>query len=387
MNTTFTEIDLVERRELREETIDRVDTLNKVKSLLLIPSVEVATAQMVADFYEVPKKTIETLTLRNRDELDTDGMYLLTKSSTLNLQVEGLIKTKYYAEVKLSDSSCIRVNNRGALAYPKRAILRVGMLLRDSEIAREVRNQLLNVLMASHDSVKTQAIDEEQSLLMEITKAMMNGDAVAASKATADMVAYKNRHIAAIEAENKQIEAENSVLQRNLMVRTPRKAIRELITIYCRETKSDIQRTWQVVYNELNYNHGINVKSCRTKSGKPTNTPLIDFLNQDEQRLVIAIIISMFKINNKDVPTLIQDLGIELPELAKFNIAGPPKGYNYKDDFELNEVTYSKYGITSWEDLEERKGILPNALPRKISREEALAEYEAMTNKINESFI
>ena len=111
MNTTFTEIDLVERRELREETIDRVDTLNKVKSLLLIPSVEVATVQMVADFYEVPKKTIETLTLRNRDELDSDGMYLLTKSSTLNLQVEGLIKTKYYAEVKLSDNSCIRVNN------------------------------------------------------------------------------------------------------------------------------------------------------------------------------------------------------------------------------------------------------------------------------------
>lgn len=355
MNTTFTEIDLVERRELREETIDRVDTLNKVKSLLLIPSVEVATVQMVADFYEVPKKTIETLTLRNRDELDSDGMYLLTKSSTLNLQVEGLIKTKYYAEVKLSDSSCIRVNNRGALAYPKRAVLRVGMLLRDSEIAREVRNQLLNVLMASHDSVKTQAIDEEQSLLMEITKAMMNGDAVAASKATADMIAYKNRHIAAIEAENKQIEAENNVLQRNLMVRTPRKAIRELVTLYCKAVKADIQRTWQVIYNELNYNHGINVKSRKTKSGKPANTPLVSFLNTDEQLLVIAIIVAMFRIEEKEVPSLIQDLGVELPELESFSIKKQLTYEEYMDEQFLEEHNrfFTLQGVTSTAEMRE----------------------------------
>ena len=36
------------------------------------------------------------------------------------------------------------VTNRGLKVFPRRAILRVRMLLRDSEIAKEIRTQLLN---------------------------------------------------------------------------------------------------------------------------------------------------------------------------------------------------------------------------------------------------
>ena len=62
MTAKFTnEHDLVANKELREVSIDRVEVLDKVKSLLLIAELEVATTTMVADFYEVDKKVIENL--------------------------------------------------------------------------------------------------------------------------------------------------------------------------------------------------------------------------------------------------------------------------------------------------------------------------------------
>lgn len=37
------------------------------------------------------------------------------------------------------------IPNRGIRCFSKRAVLRFGMLLRDSEVAKEVRTQLLNI--------------------------------------------------------------------------------------------------------------------------------------------------------------------------------------------------------------------------------------------------
>lgn len=52
-----------------------------------------------------------------------------------------------------------------AYLFPKRAILRVGMLLRDSEVAKEVRTQLLNIEEHTAAEVKTYEIDYEQEVL------------------------------------------------------------------------------------------------------------------------------------------------------------------------------------------------------------------------------
>lgn len=52
-----------------------------------------------------------------------------------------------------------------AYLFPKRAILRVGMLLRDSEVAKEVRTQLLNIEEHTATEVKTYEIDYEQEVL------------------------------------------------------------------------------------------------------------------------------------------------------------------------------------------------------------------------------
>ncbi|WP_242479850.1 hypothetical protein [Bacillus cereus group sp. N21] len=78
--------------------------------------------------------------------------------------------------------------------FPKRAILRVGMLLRDSEVAKEVRTQLLNIEENSKQEVKTQEIDKEMTLEMNIGRAISKGDYVAVAIAVKELEDYKNRH-------------------------------------------------------------------------------------------------------------------------------------------------------------------------------------------------
>lgn len=62
---------------------------------------------------------------------------------------------------------------RGVNLFPKRAILRVGMLLRDSEVAKEIRTRLLDIV---HDAKEespeivqniVQEMDEEKQLMLE----------------------------------------------------------------------------------------------------------------------------------------------------------------------------------------------------------------------------
>ncbi|TDL74249.1 hypothetical protein [Peribacillus frigoritolerans] len=85
----------------------RIEVLNQVKEILLFPSDKTASTQQVAWFYQVDKTVIEKVVYRNLDEIVEDGY------------TNGV--------------------------FTRRAILRVGMLLEDNEIANEVMNQLLNI--------------------------------------------------------------------------------------------------------------------------------------------------------------------------------------------------------------------------------------------------
>ena len=58
--------------------------------------------------------------------------------------------------------------------FPKRAILRVGMLLRDSEVAKEVRTQLLNIEENTATEIKTYEIDHETELHTKLGRAIAN---------------------------------------------------------------------------------------------------------------------------------------------------------------------------------------------------------------------
>ena len=197
----MTEEMLIENKNDREKLIDRIDVLEKVKKLLLISGTEHATVKQVAEFYEVGNEAISSLVKDNRNELEEDG--LLTTSGKETKAVLGKSSENFanYRGYFVYDG--IVFNNRSNLLFPRRAILRVGMLLRDSKIAKEVRTQLLNIEENSNTDQKIKSIQEEEQLLLDVAKAFASGDMNNLMIATSKLNAYKDRYIKTLEPKAK----------------------------------------------------------------------------------------------------------------------------------------------------------------------------------------
>lgn len=126
----MTEIDLIENRAARERLYDRTDVLNRVKELAQLPDTEHSSTAQVAAFYGVDMPLLRKVLERSRSELEANGYRVLSGSDL----------RKY----RMSDKMSLIPSRGGSLAiWPRRAVLNVGMLLRDSEVARAVRTYLL----------------------------------------------------------------------------------------------------------------------------------------------------------------------------------------------------------------------------------------------------
>lgn len=123
----MTDLTAPAERDKRDKLATRTDVLDKVGVLRTLPDDMHVLTEMVADFYEVPTGTVRALVLDNRAEIDEDGYRVVTR---------GAFEESYPKQLTSSAS-------RIAL-FPRRAVLRVGMLLRDSEVAKKVRTYLLD---------------------------------------------------------------------------------------------------------------------------------------------------------------------------------------------------------------------------------------------------
>ncbi len=141
------EQELLTNLSLRDANADNVYVLNKIKALMTIPKTDFITGQMVADYYEVPEATIKTLLMRHRNELLDDGIRCVVAEDFLKIHDETLKITVLKGKKHITYSNGLEFDfpNRGMIVYPRRAVLRMGMLLRDSDIAKAVRTALLDI--------------------------------------------------------------------------------------------------------------------------------------------------------------------------------------------------------------------------------------------------
>ncbi|MER5909830.1 restriction endonuclease [Streptomyces sp. NPDC001982] len=109
--------------------LDRTDVLDRVKALSLLPDGMHVTTAMVAAYFEVGIKTIESLVLDHRQELEASGYCVLSGAELTSFK----------------EVSGIQSHSRALALYPRRAVLNVAMLLRDSEVARQARVYLLDM--------------------------------------------------------------------------------------------------------------------------------------------------------------------------------------------------------------------------------------------------
>ena len=148
------ELIFIESKTMRTENVYRDDVLDKVKIVPLLSSTAEVTLEMASEYYEVPVETIKTIVKRNRDEFNDYGEMRVLKGKNLN----------EFCEVQTELSKIISSKTRSLTLINRRGLLRVGMMLTESEVAKSIRNYLLNVEEVSDEKQKRWAVEREISI-------------------------------------------------------------------------------------------------------------------------------------------------------------------------------------------------------------------------------
>ena len=159
-NQTITKTNkYVESETIRNETLNNVsyDFLDKLKVIPYLTEDMVITLDQTATYYDVSVDAIRTIVKRNRNEFENDGMTVL---SGMDLK-DFIIKI---CEVQ-SDPHKISTKTRSLTLITKRSLLRIGMLLTNSDLATKIRNYLLNIEEKTEIDRKSWAIQREVGII------------------------------------------------------------------------------------------------------------------------------------------------------------------------------------------------------------------------------
>lgn len=151
---------LIESKSLRDDKLNEIsnekalESLNKAKALIMAfwKGENIATTAQIAEFYEVSEDIARKTVSRHRDEFESDGLKVL-RGKALN---------------EVRDIMSLSPNSPNETIWNPRCALRLGMLLRDSEIAKLVRTVILDsleVIPAQSGRIR------ELELELELTKA------------------------------------------------------------------------------------------------------------------------------------------------------------------------------------------------------------------------
>ena len=319
---------LIDDRDMRDKNVRRTEVLDKVKEIIRLPGFKPIPLTLVAEYYGVSNETIRLCFKRHRDEFECDGtkMIAVTEFKSLSVTSCHTLKTatgRGFFSIFTEDGTEIRIPNCGIRCFSKRALLRFGMLLRDSDIAKRVRTALLNIIeetseqapeiiadevsVINNEIAETQLVEqEEQALMVDVGKAFMSGNIVAFGTAATKLVNYKNRIIAEQKTAIKSLEIINGTLNASNMALmeangtltetnslladrcvkwTNRKTLNRLMRLYANEMYIPYYKAWNILWTELQYRHSISVTQRRAASGRYSDT-LVSFIHDDEWKAV-----------------------------------------------------------------------------------------------------
>ncbi|EGT4145629.1 hypothetical protein LA791_015985 [Clostridioides difficile] len=239
---------LIENKELRDRNIDRVDVLEHVKEILTLANTDFSTVELVSEYYEVDKHTVEVLIQRNREELKLDGLKLYKKSNIAEI----------LANSENAHSVSFKIPSRGLILIPKRAILRIGMLLRNSEVAKEIRTRLLDIVHDAEEQTEIviEEIRTEQNIKEDMIEAIISGDHNKLSVLQTELIGLKNKRISHLE----------DVITNSVTITESKAIINKCVrTIAVKKFNCMFGKAWDEFYRFINYKLGINVRNRKGK--------------------------------------------------------------------------------------------------------------------------
>ena len=302
-------------REQRAALLDRIDVLNKVKGLMLLPEIYMVTVRQLAEYFEETEENIRKCYSSHKDELTTNGVVSLTPSQ-LRERLTGKKFTSVGSRsgqlICINDDCYFEMNNRGAVFFPPRAILNMAMLLPKSPVAREIRNQLLNITEATAPVDRIVAIEDEEKMISDVARAYCSGDITALANASSIYAGYLNRHLAAARAEittlntekaalseanatlsteNAALSEANAMLTEKSMVWEPRQTLNALVrAIAATAFDHKYSAAWDRFYRELKYREGILIAR---RSGVRDGKAALDSVRDEEWPKLMKVITSL----------------------------------------------------------------------------------------------
>lgn len=171
------ENELLENKVERQKYLNNLEILDKVKQLVMLPNLTVANVEIVANYFDIPIKTINNCINDNQQELEQNGLKVLKGKELKDFKgyLDNQESLKYVSQYTI---------------LSKRTILNIAMLLRDSEIAKEIRRQLLDFVEDNKEELINQ-ITQEEIYMLKILRAKDNIDKTLAIKEYSD---YKERN-------------------------------------------------------------------------------------------------------------------------------------------------------------------------------------------------
>ena len=233
-----------------------IHVLESVKDILTIANTDLITVQMGADYFEVTERRIRQVIKEINEELQENGLKMYNKENFLKE-----IKLPLRNNKQMNGKSILTFNdgyelifpNRGMYLMTKRTLLNIGMLLRDSEIAKELRKRILDIV---HDAENgngnidtiVNEIDEETRLKVDYVDAMMSGDLVKMNEINAKLFELKNKRILELEKESKHKSGVIEGLAENITLAEKRQRLNQIIRINGIDKVTD---RWNLLYSEF----------------------------------------------------------------------------------------------------------------------------------------
>ncbi|MFJ3359557.1 phage antirepressor KilAC domain-containing protein [Streptomyces anthocyanicus] len=207
------ELVLTESRSMRDQTIERTDVLDKVKTLVTLPNGFHVTTEMVATYFAVPVETIKSVVEDHRAELEERG-YRVLKGSEL---------TEFASPFGGPANLGLSPMARSLALFTRKAVLNVGQLLTKSVVSKEIRTYLLDV-------------EEQQTSTFQIPSSFAEALELAAAQARELEQAQ-----AALAEATPKIEAHDNLIQYGAN-RTVGEVAKELATPERKIRESELRR-------------------------------------------------------------------------------------------------------------------------------------------------
>lgn len=225
-------------------TENNIHILESVKDILTIGKTDLITVQMCADYYQTNERTVSDCINVNKLELEENGLKVYKRKEIIQI----FENTDYpYLEEEF------KIPNRGLRLMTKRTLLNIGMLLRDSEIAKELRKRILDIVHDAEngngniDTISNE-IDEETRLKVDYVDAMMSGDLVKMNEINAKLFELKNKRILELEKESKHKSSVIEGLAENITLAEKRQRLNQIIRINGIDKVTD---RWNLLYSEF----------------------------------------------------------------------------------------------------------------------------------------